>query len=164
MAYEISEGAAAAAMFLSDTEYKACETGDEEAVIKVMGKIHANLDNVEMSGGEEVKYKAWFDTTELDTVISNKGKDSKLTAVNFESLPLFEMTVSNSVVSNHALYFTSSPPDISTLSRLACIFPITFITASSSPVSQALYSVSDKNIAAAAAPSDISYAMTPLLL
>ena len=51
MAYEISEGAAAAAMFLSDKEYDAC-TGSayvdggttyqsgEKAVIKVMEKLY----------------------------------------------------------------------------------------------------------------------------
>jgi hypothetical protein len=103
MAYEISEGAAAAAMFLGDAEYKAC-TGSayvdggttyqsgEEAVIKVMEKLYDNLKNVVMSDEEMKQYQGWFNpNTEtqgknkgksfLEIPFKGKGKDSKLTAV-----------------------------------------------------------------------------------
>ena len=81
MAYEISEGAAAAAMFLSQADYRELNKGTEAAVVTAMGKIHANLANVEMSQGERTQYKNWFDPKTLNKTIANKGKDSKLTAV-----------------------------------------------------------------------------------
>ena len=81
MAYEISEGAAAAAMFLTQTDYRELNKGTEAAVVNVMGKIHANLANVQMSQGERIQYKAWFNPKTLNKTIANKGKDSKLTAV-----------------------------------------------------------------------------------
>ena len=98
MAYEISEGAAAAAMFLSDAEYKACAgsgyegVSGEKAVIKVMEKLYDNLDNVVMSPEEMKQYQGWFNPkTEtqgtnkgkpfLEIPFKGKGKDSKLTAV-----------------------------------------------------------------------------------
>ena len=103
MAYEISEGAAAAAMFLGDAEYKACAgsaysvngttyQSGEEAVTKVMEKLYDNLDNVVMSTEEMTQYQGWFNPkTEtqgtnkgkpfLEIPFKGKGKDSKLTAV-----------------------------------------------------------------------------------
>ena len=80
MAYEISEGAAAAAMFLSQADYRELNKGTEAAVVNVMGKIHANLKNVEMSSSK-TQYEKWFNPANLNTTIANKGKDSKLTAV-----------------------------------------------------------------------------------
>ena len=86
MAYEISEGAAAAAIFLEDAEYGACEgkkyegVEGEAAIIKVMGKLYDNLKNVEMSSSK-TQYEKWFNPANLNTTIANKGKDSKLTAV-----------------------------------------------------------------------------------
>ena len=103
MGYEISEGAAAAAMFLGDKEYKACAgsaysvngttyQSGEEAVTKVMEKLYDNLDNVVMSTEEMTQYQGWFNPkTEtqgtnkgkpfLEIPFKGKGKDSKLTAV-----------------------------------------------------------------------------------
>ena len=81
MAYEISEGAAAAAMFLSQSDYSELNKGTEAAVVNVMKKMHANLKNVEMSQNERMHYEKWFNPTTLSTTFANKGKDSKLTAV-----------------------------------------------------------------------------------
>ena len=81
MAYEISEGAAAAAMFLSQSDYNKLNKGTEAAVVDVMGKMHANLKNVEMSQNERMHYEKWFNPTTLSKTFANKGKDSKLTAV-----------------------------------------------------------------------------------
>ena len=84
MAYEISEGAAAAALLLSNTELNKLKTtseSDYNYLITAMGLIYDNLDNVVMSDPEMRQYKAWFDVTRLDEEIAGKNKDAKLTAV-----------------------------------------------------------------------------------
>ena len=92
MAYEISEGAAAAAMFLKDSDYKKLNGGTEAAAVEVMGLIYKNLDNVIMSGEERIQYKGWFNpnketkgkhkgTPFLEIPFKGKGKDARLTAV-----------------------------------------------------------------------------------
>ena len=76
MAYEISEGAAAAALLLSNTELNKLKTtseSDYNYLITAMGLIYDNLDNVVMSDPEMRQYKAWFDVTRLDEEIAGKN-------------------------------------------------------------------------------------------
>ena len=72
MAYEISEGAAAAAMFLSQSDYAKLNKGTEAAVVEVMGLIYKNLDNVIMSAEERIQYKGWFNPNK-ETKGKHKG-------------------------------------------------------------------------------------------
>ena len=61
MAYEISEGAAAAALLLSNTELKELNTGN---LMDYAAKIHGLVKDgtsIKMSGPERVKYTEWFD-------------------------------------------------------------------------------------------------------
>ena len=86
MAYEISEGAAAAALLLPTSELDKLEGATEFAynyLPTAMGLIYDNLDNVVMSDNELKQYKEWFDPTNAmeDIVINEKGKDARLTAV-----------------------------------------------------------------------------------
>ena len=81
MAYEISEGAAAAAVLLKSTELKIEKVNSIDKLITAMGVLHKNLDNVVMSDSERIQYKAWFNVDDLDKEIANKNKDAKLTAV-----------------------------------------------------------------------------------
>ena len=86
MAYEISEGAAAAALLLPTLELDKLEGATEFAynyLPTAMGLIYDNLDNVVMSDNELKQYKEWFDPTNAmeDIVINEKGKDARLTAV-----------------------------------------------------------------------------------
>ena len=74
MAYEISEGAAAAAMFLSQSDYAKLNKGTEAAAVEVMGLIHKNLDNVKMSGEEKIQYKGWFNPNKTPKGYKDKGK------------------------------------------------------------------------------------------
>ena len=81
MAYEISEGAAAAAVLLKSTELGIDKVNSIDKLITAMGVLHKNLDNVVMSDSERIQYKAWFNVDDLDKEIANKNKDAKLTAV-----------------------------------------------------------------------------------
>jgi hypothetical protein len=84
MAYEISEGAAAAALLLPNVELnklKGTSEAEYNYLETAMGLIYDNLDNVVMSDPERRQYKAWFDVTRLDEEIANKNRDAKLTAV-----------------------------------------------------------------------------------
>ena len=81
MAYEISEGAAAAAVLLKSSELKIEKVNSIDKLITAMGVLHKNLDNVVMSDSERIQYKAWFNVDDLDKEIANKNKDAKLTAV-----------------------------------------------------------------------------------
>ena len=81
MAYEISEGAAAAAVLLKSTELEIEKVNSIDKLITAMGVLHKNLDNVVMSDSERIQYKAWFNVDDLDKEIANKNKDAKLTAV-----------------------------------------------------------------------------------
>ena len=82
MAYEISEGAAAAAVLLRSTELGIDKVNSIDKLITAMGVLHKNLDNVVFTSDIERKqYKDWFDVNTLDKEIANKNKDAKLTAV-----------------------------------------------------------------------------------
>jgi hypothetical protein len=81
MAYEISEGAAAAAVLLKSNQLGIEKVNSIDKLITAMGVLHKNLDNVVMSDSERIQYKAWFDVNTLDKEIANKNKDAKLTAV-----------------------------------------------------------------------------------
>ena len=84
MVYEISEGAAAAALLLPNVELnklKGTSEAEYNYLETAMGLIYDNLDNVVMSDPERRQYKAWFDVTRLDEEIANKNRDAKLTAV-----------------------------------------------------------------------------------
>ena len=87
MAYEISEGAAAAALLLPNSELDSKLTGTTEAdynyLPTAMGKIYNNLKNVVMSPAELTQYQAWLDPKNamVSKIIDGKGKDARLTAV-----------------------------------------------------------------------------------
>ena len=86
MAYEISEGAAAGALFLSPTMLNSMTAGKSEAdVKKVMALIFANLERVNFgSTTEKTRYKTWFNPNNLNlskTKAFGKDKNAKLTAV-----------------------------------------------------------------------------------
>jgi len=68
MAYEISEGAAAGALFLSDTILNSMKIGKNDEYVKsVMAQIHTNLKSgkVEM-GSSTSRYLTWFDPNRVD--------------------------------------------------------------------------------------------------
>ena len=82
MAYEISEGAAAAALLLKPTELGIDKVNSIDKLKTAMRVLHKSLDNVVFtSDTERDQYKAWFNVDDLDTEIANKNKDAKLTAV-----------------------------------------------------------------------------------
>ena len=86
MAYEISEGAAAAALLLSTTELeklKGKTEADYNYLPTAMGLIYDNLTNVVMSPAELKQYQAWFNPKNamVSKIIDGKGKDARLTAV-----------------------------------------------------------------------------------
>ena len=86
MAYEISEGAAAAALLLSTTELeklKGKTEADYNYLPTAMGLIYDNLTNVVMSPAELKQYQAWLDPANamVSKTIDGKGKDARLTAV-----------------------------------------------------------------------------------
>ena len=86
MAYEISEGAAAAALLLPTSELDKLEGATEFAynyLPTAMGLIYDNLINVVMSSAELKQYQAWFDPANamVSKTIDGKGKDARLTAV-----------------------------------------------------------------------------------
>ena len=81
MAYEISEGAAAGALFLSDTMLNSMKVGvDQEKIMPVMTQIHKNLKKVEM-GNSASRYLTWFDPKRVEKKEFDKDKAAKLTAV-----------------------------------------------------------------------------------
>ena len=85
MAYEISEGAAAGALFLDPTilgSMSAAKT--EEGMIEVMKQIHKNLNDpslVNQSAAEKERYSIWFDPEKVDETEFKMDKAAKLTAV-----------------------------------------------------------------------------------
>jgi hypothetical protein len=83
MAYEISEGAAAGALFLSDTILNSMKIGKNDEYVKsVMAQIHTNLKSgkVEM-GSSTSRYLTWFDPNRVDITEFKMNKAAKLTAV-----------------------------------------------------------------------------------
>ena len=88
MAYEISEGAAAGALFLSEPMLNSMKVigADKEAIMSVMTQLHINLKDstkVEM-GTSASRYKTWFDPKNINLPKDKafgKNMDAKLTAV-----------------------------------------------------------------------------------
>ena len=83
MAYEISEGAAAGALFLSDTTLNSMKVGqDDEYVKSVMAQIHTNLKSGKVvMGNSAARYLAWFDPEKAYETEFKMNKEAKLTAV-----------------------------------------------------------------------------------
>ena len=83
MAYEISEGAAAGALFLSDTTLNSMKVGqDDEYVKSVMAQIHTNLKSGKVvMGNSAARYLAWFDPNKAYKTEFKMNKEAKLTAV-----------------------------------------------------------------------------------
>ena len=82
MAYEISEGAAAAAVLLKSNQLGIDKVNSIDKLITAMEVLYNSLDNVVFtSDAERDQYKAWFNVDDLDKEIANKNKDAKLTAV-----------------------------------------------------------------------------------
>ena len=78
MAYEISEGAAAGALFLSEPMLNTMKVigADKKAIMSVMTQIHKNLKKVEM-GNSASRYLTWFDPKRVEKKEFDKDKAAK---------------------------------------------------------------------------------------
>ena len=83
MAFEISEGAAAGALFLDSATLGSMKVGTtEKVIVKAMSQIHKNLKSkVKMSPAEKARYLTWFDPKNVDKTNFKMNKAAKLTAV-----------------------------------------------------------------------------------
>ena len=85
MAYEISEGAAAGALFLDPTTLGSMSAAKtEEGMIEVMTQIRKNLNDpslVNQSAAEKERYSIWFDPEKVNETEFKMDKAAKLTAV-----------------------------------------------------------------------------------
>ena len=81
MAYEISEGSAAAALFIPENELAAGL--NSENIVEALGKIHEIIisNKIVMSENERTQYEIWFNPNKLDEEFKKKGKSAKLTAI-----------------------------------------------------------------------------------
>ena len=73
MAYEISEGAAAAALLLSTTELEKLKTDNLLEYAEIIHGLVKDKTKIKMSGPERVQYTKWFDPGDIG--------DSGLTAI-----------------------------------------------------------------------------------
>jgi hypothetical protein len=81
MAYEISEGAAAAAMFVSENELRGLNKNNIMIAMKtVYDNIKSNT-KVIMSNEERTDYEKWFNPDLVDKKYKRKNKAAKLTAI-----------------------------------------------------------------------------------
>jgi hypothetical protein len=82
MAYEISEGAAAAALFIPENELNETLTSANiEAALKKIYNIISDNQKIHMSKAERTEYMTWFNPSKLDETYNRVTKTGKLTAI-----------------------------------------------------------------------------------
>jgi hypothetical protein len=82
MAFEISEGAAAAALLLSKRDLES--NINSTNILSIMQKIYNFIidpNAINMSNAERRQYSAWFDPRTIEDSVDGKSKDARLTAV-----------------------------------------------------------------------------------